>query len=285
MPYDILPPAFWITVTALFGLVIGSFLNVVIYRWPREESIVRPSSHCGSCGTPVKPYDNIPVLSYLILRGRCRSCGEGYSWRYPAVEALTGLLFVGAYFADGPSLRLVFDCVFIALLIPLVFIDAEWQLLPNAITHPGLLFALIVRLVEPNLFGLSPEPGGGAWLLGLGGSPIWFVSLVGAAAGGMFGGGLLYLLAVGYQLLRNREGMGLGDVSMMCMVGAYLGWELTMLTILIASITGSVVGLAMARGKEIDRFPVPFGVFLGIGAGIAVLAGPRIIDWYLVTFR
>jgi leader peptidase (prepilin peptidase)/N-methyltransferase len=285
MSYDILPPAYWIATTALFGLVIGSFLNVVIYRWPREESIVLPASHCGSCGAAVKPYDNIPVLSYAMLRGRCRSCGEHFSLRYPAVEALTGLLFVAAYFVDGVGLRLVFDCVFLAMLVPLVFIDAEWHLLPNVITHPGLVFALVARLVVPNLVGMQPEPLGGAWMLGLGASPIWYVSLTGAAAGATFGGGLLYLLGVGYRLIRKREGMGLGDVSMMCMVGAYLGWELTVLTILLASVIGSILGVALARGTRFDAVRIPFGVFLGCGAAVALLAGTMIVDWYLGFYR
>jgi leader peptidase (prepilin peptidase)/N-methyltransferase len=284
-PYEMLPPAFWIVATALFGLVIGSFLNVVIYRWPREESVVRPASHCGACGAPVKPYDNIPVLSYLILRGRCRSCGERFSWRYPAVELLTGLLFVAAYLVDGVGLRLVFDCVFLAMLVPLVFIDAEWHLLPNVITHPGLLFALGARIAVPNLVGMRPEPLGGAWTLGLASSPEWYMSLTGAAAGATLGGGMLYVLGVGYQMVRKREGMGLGDVSMMCMVGAYLGWQLTVVTILIASVFGSVVGIAMARGRRIDEFRIPFGVFLGASAAVALLAGPRLVAWYFGLYR
>jgi len=258
---------------------------VVIYRWPREESIVRPASHCGSCGAPVKPYDNIPLLSYAILRGRCRSCGERFSLRYPAVELLTALLFVAAYFVDGVGLRLVFDCIFLAMLVPLVFIDAEWHLLPNVITHPGLLFALAARIVVPNLVGMRPEALGGAWVLGLASSPLWYVSLTGAAAGATFGGGLLYVLGVGYQLVCKREGMGLGDVSMMCMVGAYLGWQLTVVTILIASVLGSVVGIAMARGRRIDEFRIPFGVFLGASAAVALLAGPRLVAWYLGMYR
>jgi leader peptidase (prepilin peptidase)/N-methyltransferase len=280
-----LPPAYWIATTALFGLVIGSFLNVVIYRWPREESIVRPASHCGSCGAPVKPYDNIPILSYAVLRGRCRSCGERFSLRYPAVELLTALLFVTAYFVDGAGLRLVFDCIFLAMLVPLVFIDAEWHLLPNVITHPGLLFALAARIVVPNLVGMRPEPLGGAWVIGLASSPLWYVSLTGAAAGATLGGGMLYVLGVGYQLVRKREGMGLGDVSMMCMVGAYLGWQLTVVTILIASVLGSVVGIAMARGRRIDELRIPFGVFLGASAAVALLAGPQLVTWYLGMYR
>ena len=285
MPNDLLPPAFWIGATALFGLVIGSFLNVVIYRWPREESIVFPGSHCGSCGTAVRAYDNIPLLSYAALGGRCRSCSARISLRYPAVEALTGLLFVAAYFANGPGLGLVFDCIFIALVIPLVFIDADVRLLPSVITHPGLVFAFVARVLEPNLIGLSPEPFGAARALGIADDPAWFVSLVNAAAGATLGGGLLFALGVGYRIVRGREGMGLGDVSMMCMVGAYLGWQLTLMTILLASLVGTVVGLVAARGRDFNELKLPFGVFLGIGAVAALLAGEQILDWYLSLFR
>ena len=279
-PTDV-PLAVWIGISALFGLVIGSFLNVVIHRWPRGESIVFPGSHCGSCDAPVRPYDNIPVVSFLLLGGKCRSCGQSFSVRYPAVELLTGVLFAMACVVDGPSLKLVFDCLFIAMVIPLVFIDADVRLLPSAITVPGLAFAFVSALVVPKLVGMSPKIGGGGFALGLGASPDWYVSLVNAAAGATLGGGLLFVLGVAYEVVRKREGMGLGDVSMMCFVGAYLGWELTLLTILLASIVGSVIGVAAARGRRIDEFQVPFGVFLGIGAIISLLAGTRILAWYL----
>jgi leader peptidase (prepilin peptidase)/N-methyltransferase len=281
MPYDTVPPGVWIAVSALFGLLFGSFLNVVIYRWPREESIVLPASHCGSCGTPIKPYDNIPLLSYLVLGGRCRACKTKISIRYPAVEALTGLLFAAACYVDGPSLRLVFDCVFILLVVPLVFIDADVQFLPAVITHPGLVFALVARVLEPNLFGLSPGGPGGA-ALGLSESPDWYVSLAGAAFGGALGGGFLYVTSVLYWVVRRREGMGLGDVAMMCMVGAYLGWELTLLTVLLASVIGSLAGVSymLVRGGRMDELRLPFGVFLGAGSIVALLAGPRLIAWY-----
>ena len=274
------PLAMWIGVSALVGLVIGSFLNVVIFRWPRGESIVFPGSHCGSCNAPVRSYDNIPVVSYLLLGGKCRSCREPYSIRYPAVELLTGVLFGLACVVDGPSLKLVFDAVFIAMVIPLVFIDADVRLLPSIITVPGLSLALISSLFVPKLVGMSQRIGGGGFLLGLGASPEWYASLVNAAAGATLGGGLLFVLGVAYELVRKREGMGLGDVSMMCFVGAYLGWELTLLTILLASIVGSVAGVVAARGRRIDEFQVPFGVFLGIGAVVSLLVGSRLLTWY-----
>jgi leader peptidase (prepilin peptidase)/N-methyltransferase len=278
-----LPPLYWIIVFGAFGLVIGSFLNVVIYRLPRGLSVVSPGSRCGSCGAPVKPYDNIPVVSYILLRGRCRACGAPFSLRYPAVEALTGLLFVTAYLVHGQvGLPLVFDCVFISLIVPLIFIDADVMLLPNKITHPGLVFALVARGFVPNLYGISPERFGLGWTLGLADSPDWYVSLVGAAAGGTLGGGGLFFLGWLWERLRGQWGVGLGDVSMMCMVGAYLGWELTLLSIVLASFAGSIVGvgIALTRGRDF-KLALPFGVFLGIGALVALLFGPQIVAWYL----
>lgn len=280
--FESLPPAFWIVVLGVLGLLIGSFLNVVIYRVPRHESIVMPSSHCGSCGTNIKPYDNVPVLSYLLLRGRCRACRAPISPRYPAVEAITAILFLAAYWSRGAfDLGLFFDCVFVALIVPLVFIDADIQILPARITHPGLVFALVARGFAPNLLGMSPERYGAGYLLGLADGPDWYVSLVGAAAGGLLGGGGLFVLGIVYELVRKDEGMGLGDVAMMCFVGAYLGWELTLLTVLTASLVGSVVGLGMVvlRGKDF-KLRLPFGVFLGAGAVLSLLYGARILVWY-----
>ena len=260
---DLLPPAFWIVALALFGLAIGSFLNVVIYRLPREESIVSPASHCGSCDAPVKSYDNIPILSYAVLGGRCRACRARISPRYPLVEALTAVLFV-------------------ALIVPLMFIDADVMLLPNKITHPGLLFAIVTRGFVPNLYGFESERFGVGWFLGLGDSPDWYVSLAGAAAGGTLGGGGLLFVGWVWKVVRGRWGMGLGDVSMMCMVGAYLGWQLTLLTIMVASLLGSIVGVtyALVRGRDL-QVALPFGVFLGAGALIALFAGQEILNWYI----
>lgn len=282
----LLPPAFWMVALALFGLVIGSFLNVVIYRLPRGESLVFPGSHCGSCSAPVRPFDNIPLVSYLLLLGRCRACRERISIRYPLVEALTAALFVAAYATGGRGLSLAFDCIFISMIVPLIFIDADVMLLPNKITHPGLLFALVARGFVPNLLGIEPQHFGIGWYLGLGDSPHWYVSLVGAAMGGVLGGGGLLLLGWLWKVVRGRWGMGLGDVSMMCMVGAYLGWELTLLTVMLASFLGSIVGIsyALARGRDL-QLALPFGVFLGAASLVALLFGERIVDWYLGPMR
>lgn len=284
MTFNVLPPAVWTAVAGVFGLVIGSFLNVVIYRWPREESIVLPASHCGACDAPIKPYDNIPLLSYVLLGGKCRACKARIPIRYPLVEALTGLLYVAVFTVKGPGAEALADVVFVTMLIPLIFIDAEWQLLPAAITHPGLVYALAVRIFVPNLAGMGTSMFGGAWLFGLHDSPEWFVSFAGAALGATFGGGLLFVVSVAYRLIRKREGLGLGDVSMMCMIGAYLGWELTLLTILLGSLVGAITGMAMLRGERMSEFKLPFGVFLGIGAIVALLFGERLISLYLRLF-
>ncbi|HYG11307.1 MAG TPA: prepilin peptidase, partial [Pyrinomonadaceae bacterium] len=204
------------------GALIGSFLNVVIHRVPREESIVFPNSRCPSCETAIRPYDNIPILSFLVLRGRCRACGVSISARYPAIEALTALLFGLVFLHDGLTLALPFDLVFVAALVSLVFIDAEHMLLPDVITLPGFAFALVARALVPNVYGLAFLSEGllECW-------PVWAVSVAGALFGAAVGGGSLWLMGWLWERLRGVEAMGLGDVKMLFMVGAYLGWPLT----------------------------------------------------------
>jgi len=273
---------------AVMGAIIGSFLNVVIYRLPREQSIVFPNSKCPSCRAAIKAYDNIPILSFLILRGRCRSCGARISTRYPAVEAITALLFAAVTWHDGLSFALAFDLAFSASILALVFIDADYMILPNAITYPGILFALITRLVVPYLAGPAhfddlPQ------LLGSfpGTYPLWLVSLSGAAIGALVGGGSLWLMGFLWEKLRGVEAMGFGDVKMMFMVGAFLGWRLTILTILMGALTGSVAGIAVMyrRGGRNLKMMLPFGIFLGIGSIVSLLLGSQIIDWYASQFR
>jgi leader peptidase (prepilin peptidase)/N-methyltransferase len=273
-------PLLLIAVTA-FGFAIGSFLNVVIHRIPREESIVFPNSRCPECGTAIRPYDNIPVLSYLVLRGRCRNCRTSISARYPAVEALTGLLFALTFVHDGLTLALPFDLVFVAALLALVFIDAEHMILPDVITLPGLALALICRALVPNLYGLDFMTGGL-----LAGWPPWAVSLFGALFGAAIGGGSLWLIGWLWERLRGVEAMGLGDVKMMFMVGALLGWPRTVLTIFLAVIAGSVAGIGvMAYRRERNmQMLLPFGIFLGLGALVSLFFGDQIIKWYVGRF-
>ncbi|HXM51458.1 MAG TPA: prepilin peptidase [Pyrinomonadaceae bacterium] len=272
----------------VLGAMIGSFLNVVIHRLPREQSIVFPNSTCPKCRSKIKAYDNIPIVSFLILRGQCRACSAPISARYPAVEALTALLFLVITWHDGWSFALAFDLAFAASILALIFIDAEHMILPNAITYPGILFAVISRAVIPYFAGpthfddlpqlitLFPPA-----------YPAWAVSLIGAAIGALAGGGSLWLMGFLWEKLRGVEAMGLGDVKMMLMVGAYLGWRLTILTILVAALSGSLAGVSMMlrRGSRDLQMMLPFGIFLGIGSIVSLLLGTRIIEWYASQFR
>jgi leader peptidase (prepilin peptidase)/N-methyltransferase len=278
---------------AALGAIIGSFLNVVIFRLPREESIVFPNSRCTQCSTAIKAYDNIPVLSYLILRGRCRKCEARISPRYPAVEALTGLLFVAVFLHDvigrnGPTAALPFDLLLVSALVVLVFIDAEHMILPNAITYPGMVFALVARFLLPFLMGANAFDDLSSLMRVsyFTGWPVWAVSIVGAVLGALAGGGSLWLMGWLWEKLRGVEAMGLGDVKMMFMVGAYLGWRLSVLTIFMGVLTASLTGilLMLRRGERNMQMMLPFGIFLGVGAIIALLAGTRIIAWYAGQF-
>jgi leader peptidase (prepilin peptidase)/N-methyltransferase len=254
---DTLPPLFGLIAAGAFGAIVGSFLNVCIHRLPLGSSIVWPSSACPHCARELSWYENIPVLSYLALRARCRTCKGPISVRYPLVEALTSALFVLAwwYYGPGPLVasRLVFGCA----LIVLFAIDLEHHLLPNAITLPGILVGVA--------FSFFTEPG-------------WIASLIGALGGGA----VLYLIALAYVWVRHEEGIGMGDLKMLAMIGAFLGWKLTLVTLMLASLTGSAVGLGMmAAGRGTMKYPLPFGCFLAAGAAIAATLGPQLLDWYL----
>ena len=270
-----------------FGAIVGSFLNVVIHRVPNEESIVFPNSACPKCKTPIKAYDNIPVLSWLILGGKCRNCKEKISPRYPAVELLTALLYVLVYWQIGFNPYLAVGLVFVTTIVALIFIDAENMILPNVITYPLLVFALLVRLIFPLFISaeyftdLNYAP-----LTFLENYPIWLVSLIGAILGGLVGGGFLWLVGAVWKLLRGVDAMGLGDVKMMFAVGALLGWRLTLLSIFLGAFSGAVIGMfVIYRQKEKDlQTQIPFGIFLGIGSILALLFGEPLIRWYLETF-
>jgi leader peptidase (prepilin peptidase)/N-methyltransferase len=270
---------FWIFI---FGLIIGSFLNVVIHRVPRRESIVMPDSHCPECNNRIRPYDNIPVLSYLFLGGRCRNCGVRISPIYPAVELLVGVLYLLLFFKDGLSPALVADVIFVSLIVPLVFIDLKHKLLPNTITYPGLVIVLILRVVAPEPFIINTTRS----LLGLSTWPVWRVALVGSAIGAAAGGGTLWLIRELYFRLRHIEGMGLGDVKMMLMVGAFLGWQMALVTIFVASLAGSIVGMVAIwlRGGSL-RMELQFGVFLGPASIVALFVGEQLIRGYASLYR
>jgi leader peptidase (prepilin peptidase) / N-methyltransferase len=272
----------------LFGLLFGSFFNVVIYRLPLGESIVFPGSHCPACNAELKWYDNIPVISYvLLLQGRCRTCRVRISPIYPAVELLVACLYLLIFLihrdqiSAGTWLPFAVDIVFVSLIAPLVFIDLRHKLLPNAITYPGLALLLMLRAIVPDPWILSHTPK----VFGLDSAPAWAMSLFASVLGAAVGGGTLWLVREGYYRLRHVEGMGLGDVKMMLMVGAFLGWQLTLLTIFVGSLLGSLVGvLLIVRGGNM-KMQIPFGVFLGPAAIIALLIGQQLLGWYIGLYR
>lgn len=243
------------------GLILGSFVNVLVYRLPLGKSIIFPSSACPQCGKPVAPYDNVPILSYLLLRGRCRHCRAPISWRYPLIEALVGAAALGIYFRHGFGLELGVELGFVAAMVALVFIDYDHHLLPNAITYPGIVAGLALA------------------------GPRESITFVEALLGALLGAGLLWGVAEFYLRLRKVEGLGMGDVKMMGMVGAFLGWKPVLLTIFLGSLVGSVVGVGVVllagRGMQTK---LPFGTFLGIAATAALFAGRPLIDWYAGLF-
>lgn len=261
-----------------FGLLVGSFLNVCILRIPREESVVLPASHCPSCGVGIKPYDNIPVVSWLLLRGRCRKCKAPISAQYPAVELLTGLLFAGCYLMFGLSFEGLKWAIFAALLVVLTVTDLRERILPDVVNFTGLGLALVLSLFT------TPLDGTAGWIAGrlLGVTvPQPVLSLADALIGAAAASGLLWIVAEGYFRLRGREGMGLGDVKMMAMAGAFLGLQRGMLTILLGSLLGSLIGSAVIAFRHKGRdFELPFGTFLGAGAILVVFFGSATLDWY-----
>ena len=253
-------PAAGVLIAALFGALVGSFLNVCIYRLPRGRSVVWPASACASCGKPLAWHDNIPILSYLWLRGRCRQCGSAITIRYAIVEAVTALLFAACWWQYGPGALLVSRVVFGCALIVLFAIDLEHHLLPNVITLPGILVGLAFSFVAP---------------------PGWRDSVIGIIAGG----GILFLIAEAYYRVRHEEGLGMGDVKMLAMIGAFLGWKLTVVTLMMASVAGSVIGIALIATRRGDmKYALPFGTFLAVGAGLSSTIGANLLDWYLSLY-
>ncbi len=248
-------------VAMVFGLLVGSFLNVVIHRLPRRMSVVRPASHCPKCETPVKPWDNVPVLSWLVLRGRCRRCKEPIPSRYPMIEAITGLLFlVAAAFVTDP-LRLALVLAFGCAMIVITFIDLDHMIIPDSITLPGIAIGLAVAF--------------------LGG----FVDPKQAFVGVLVGGGGLLAVAAGYRAATGRDGLGGGDIKLLGMVGAFLGPSGAFLTIMIGSIAGTLFACVyMLRSGQGRTAQLPFGTFLAPGALMAMFLGPAIIDAYWGLF-
>lgn len=281
-----LPEIYAYILVFVVGACIGSFLNVVIYRVPNELSLFRASA-CPHCNTSIRPYYNVPVLGWVMLGGKCSNCEVSISWRYPAVELLTALVFVAVYWQIGFSAFLPVALLFVSAMIALVFIDAEHMILPNVITYPLFVLAMVVRLAFPLfLSGTYFTDVAYAPVNRLGGDSPWFVSVAGALLGALVGGGSLWLVGELWKRLRGVDAMGLGDVKMMLGVGALLGWRLTLLTIFLAAFSGALVGIiVIMRQKEKDlQTQLPFGIFLGISSVVALLFGDRIIAWYLDQF-
>ena len=240
------------------GICIGSFLNVCIYRIPAQKSIIYPGSACPFCKTPIRFYDNIPIFSYLIIRGRCRHCKASIAIRYPLIELLGGLIALCIVLKFGLSLSALSYFVFAMALLVITFIDIDHQIIPNEISLPGIPLGFIFSFFIPTITPIE--------------------SLVGIIAGG----GGLWGVATIYLMLTRREGMGFGDVKLLAMMGAFIGWKGVLVTIFAASAIGTIVGIAaMLKSRKDMKMAIPFGPFLSIGAMIYLFFGERIINWYI----
>jgi leader peptidase (prepilin peptidase)/N-methyltransferase len=237
-------------------LVIGSFLNVVIARVPERRSLVHPRSACPGCGTTIAWYDNVPILSFLALRGRCRACAITIPWRYPLVESLTAALFLAAYLAFGPTLDAVVAAVLLAALVAITAIDLQCQIIPDVISLPGILAGCLANVAT----GRIP----------------WVDSLLGIVVGG----GLFMVI-----ILASGGGMGGGDMKLGAMLGAFLGWKVLLVAVFVAVILGGTFALALiASGKRGRKDPIPFGPFLAAGGAAGLFYGERVVRWYLGSF-
>jgi len=249
-------------ISIIFGALVGSFLNVCIFRLPKEESIIWPGSHCPQCNKPIKFYDNIPLISYLLLQGKCRYCKKTISLQYPLVEGITALSSFLLIMKFGPSLSYLFYFAFIAALIVITVIDLYHQIIPDVISLPGIGVGIIASLILPQM--------------------AFFNSLIGV----LLGGGSLFIVGTLYQWIFKREGMGGGDVKLLAMIGAFLGWKAVILTILLSSLIGSITGIIIMvlKGKDF-KYAIPFGPFLSLGAVMSLFYGEEIIRWYLFVNR
>lgn len=245
----------------IFGLIIGSFINVVVYRLPRRESIISPGSHCPHCLHPIAFYDNLPLVSYIMLRGRCRYCKKRISVQYPIVEFIAGAILPLSFVLYGFGVRFLALSLFLYLLLPLFIIDLKHRVVPDKITIPGIVagFAFSFFLEEIT----------------------WYDSLIGITVGGM----VILIISVMGRFIFKREAMGTGDVMLFMLVGAFLGWQKVLLTLILASILGSIIGLAIVAKKRKKFIVVPFGPFIAAGAVISCFWGTFLIEKYLLLFR
>lgn len=244
--------------TFIFGLCIGSFLNVCIYRLPVSKSIVHPGSTCPKCGHLIRFYDNIPLLSYLLIGGKCRHCHAAISLRYPIVELLGGLFALGSFLKFGLSLEALIVFIFIAALLVITFIDIDHRIIPDIITLPGIPLGFAASFALPTV--------------------TYRQSLLGI----LVGGGSLFLVAWTYHLMTGKEGMGGGDIKLLAMIGAVIGWQGILFTVFVASAVGTLSGmLVMLKTGKNMKLAVPFGPFLAVGAIAYIFFGPQLVDWYL----
>ncbi len=256
-----LPFPFIVSFTFLFGAIIGSFLNVCIYRLPDGESVVFPASHCRACSRVLSWYENVPLLSFLFQRGRCRTCGARFSSRYFWVELLTAFLAIALVYRFGLSVTTAGYFVFIAALVTITFIDLDHQIIPDVISLPGVVVGLLFSLVTP------------------------YVTFANALIGAAVGAGILLAVALGYKALTGREGMGGGDIKLLAMIGAFLGWRSVPFTLFAASCVGSIVGVAtMVQRRADGQLALPFGPFLAFGAVCYLFFGEAVINWYFSLF-
>jgi len=252
------PETVYALFAAVFGMVVGSFLNVCICRLPEGQSVVSPPSRCPHCSHRISWYDNIPLVSYLLLRGRCRGCGARISPQYPLVELLNGVLTLLLFLRFGPTLTFAALFLFCSALVVITFIDLEHQIIPDEISLPGIVIGLILSFFLP---GQS-----------------WLNSLLGI----LLGGGSLLLVAYLYQLLTGKEGMGGGDIKLLAMMGAFLGWKAIPFIIFASSLVGSLVGISiMLLQKKDSKLAIPFGPYLAFGAVLYIFYGRALIQWYL----
>ena len=250
---------------AVLGLIVGSYLNVVIYRLPRGISTVLPRSRCPDCGEPVRPLDNLPVLSFLLLGGRCRACRARISWRYPLIELATAALFVACLLRFGVTFEAPAAALFSSLMLALAIIDIDHMILPDALTWPGIALGILLQPLLP-----WARLGDGPW-----------GALAGAVAGALLGGGVLLAVWLTWYLVRREEGMGLGDVKMLAVIGAFLGWKGVLVALFIAALSGATVGLLlMAWGGLGAKSKLPFGAFLALGGLTALFAGEPLVRAY-----
>jgi leader peptidase (prepilin peptidase)/N-methyltransferase len=251
----------WPFITIVLGLFFGSFLNVCIYRIPRSESVIWPGSHCPNCGRKIKPWDNIPIVSYIVLLGKCRSCSAKISPRYPLVEALSALLALGMLYRFGLNVPFVIYYIWACALLVITFIDIDYQIIPDSLSIGGIIAGLILVYWLPVSYRDS--------LIGL-----------------VLGAGLLTAVIYGYYFLTGKQGMGGGDVKLLGMIGVFTGWEGVLFTIFMGSLAGTLFGIPWAFvQKKTMKAAIPFGPFLALGALIYVFWGTQLIDWYFGFLR